>query len=133
MRKISASFLFMITQKTFLFISILLISSLQSEAKSADPCKPEKTSLCKTANTPFLMMECLKQNSSGLSGECKEELESLQSSMKEKMDLCSDDRSRLCKWVIPGQGRIIKCLKEQETKLSDGCKKVLADFYERMK
>ncbi|PKA17294.1 hypothetical protein [Leptospira haakeii] len=72
----------MITQRKFLFISILLLSSIQSEAKSADPCKLEKTSLCTEANTPFLMMECLKQDTSRLSDECKKVLADFYERMK---------------------------------------------------
>lgn len=35
---------------------------------------------------------------------------------------CSKDREALCAGVEPGEGRILKCLKENEAKLSPECK-----------
>ena len=35
---------------------------------------------------------------------------------------CKDDIAKLCQGVQPGEGRIIKCLQQNESQLSPGCK-----------
>ena len=40
-------------------------------------------------------------------------------------EACWDDVSRLCAGVRPGGGRIIKCLKDHESELSEPCKAAL--------
>ncbi len=44
---------------------------------------------------------------------------------------CADDVSKFCKDVQPGQGQIIKCMKEHENELSAGCKAQLAEMREK--
>jgi hypothetical protein len=44
---------------------------------------------------------------------------------------CADDAAKFCKDVQPGQGRIIKCMKEHENELSTGCKQHLAQVAKR--
>lgn len=46
---------------------------------------------------------------------------------------CKDDVAKFCKDVQPGEGRIIKCMKEHENELSPGCKANLAEMKEKMK
>jgi hypothetical protein len=46
---------------------------------------------------------------------------------------CTDDVSRLCKDVQPGQGRIIKCMKEHEKELSPGCKAQMTQVKEKVR
>ncbi len=41
---------------------------------------------------------------------------------------CADDVSKFCKDVQPGQGRIIKCMKEHENELSAECKAQLTEM-----
>jgi hypothetical protein len=42
--------------------------------------------------------------------------------VKAAMSACEGDRSKLCGTVIPGGGRIIKCLASQEDKVTPACK-----------
>ena len=46
---------------------------------------------------------------------------------------CSGDVAKFCKDVQPGEGRIIKCLKEHEKELSPTCKQHVADMEKRLK
>ncbi len=45
---------------------------------------------------------------------------------------CADDVQKFCKDVKPGGGRIIRCLEEHRSELSDGCKKQLEADKTRM-
>ncbi|MDR3497843.1 MAG: cysteine rich repeat-containing protein [Parvibaculum sp.] len=44
---------------------------------------------------------------------------------------CKPDYERYCKSVEPGGGRIIKCLMQNESSLSQPCKEALADAKEK--
>ena len=46
---------------------------------------------------------------------------------------CSGDVAKFCKDVQPGEGRIIKCLKEHEKELSPACRQHVADMEKRLK
>ena len=46
---------------------------------------------------------------------------------------CSGDVAKFCKDVQPGEGRIIKCLKEHEKELSPTCKQQVAEMEKRLK
>lgn len=41
---------------------------------------------------------------------------------------CAEDVAKFCKDVQPGQGRILKCMKEHENELSAGCKEHVAQM-----
>lgn len=41
-------------------------------------------------------------------------------------EACKGDYQQLCSTVQPGGGRILKCLRDQSDKLSEGCKTALA-------
>jgi hypothetical protein len=45
----------------------------------------------------------------------------------EQRAACGDDVKKLCNGVMPGGGRILECLAKQKDKLSDACKKVVAE------
>lgn len=58
---------------------------------------------------------------------------SASSALAKKDGPCKQDREALCKDVEHGEGRIAKCFKENEAKLSEGCKSHLAEKKEKMK
>ena len=45
----------------------------------------------------------------------------------EQRAACQSDYDKFCKGTFPGGGRIIACLAKQNDKLTDACKKVVAD------
>ena len=46
----------------------------------------------------------------------------------EQRTACLGDYEKYCKGTMPGGGRIIACLAEQNDKLAPACKKVVADY-----
>lgn len=46
---------------------------------------------------------------------------------------CAEDAKKLCQGVEPGEGRIVRCMKEHESELSPACKDNIANFKERAK
>jgi hypothetical protein len=49
------------------------------------------------------------------------------------LQLCTDDAKTLCKGVRPGGGRLQMCLKKNEAKLSEPCKKTVASVDTQVK
>lgn len=45
--------------------------------------------------------------------------------LKRMKSACETDASRFCKGVIPGGGRIIKCLREHEPELAPNCREAI--------
>jgi hypothetical protein len=43
---------------------------------------------------------------------------------------CAADAAKLCKGVVPGEGRVAKCMKEHEKELSPSCKASISGYKE---
>ena len=73
--------------------------------------------------------DCLKENEANLSQACRDELaqardrrEHMRQRMREFEQACRGDAEQYCADVQPGGGRLLRCLKQNEAKLSAGCK-----------
>jgi hypothetical protein len=73
--------------------------------------------------------KCLKDNESKFSAGCREQIKAKKSRMKERRHemraTCEADVKRLCPNVQPGDGRIMMCLREYKSELSEGCASTL--------
>ncbi|PJZ83972.1 cysteine rich repeat-containing protein [Leptospira harrisiae] len=113
------------------FILFLLLSfqiSLFAESKPIyEICKPEIATYCLGVKpTKARILQCLKERGKNLSEECTKAENILSETMKEKSQgFCKDDVSEYCRWIIPGGGRILKCLFQNEASISTKCKDVL--------
>jgi hypothetical protein len=67
------------------------------------------------------LLNCLKSHETELSVSCKGKIDELRGIIKEFEQACSGDITRFCKEIQPGDGRIIKCLKERDKELSPQC------------
>jgi hypothetical protein len=74
------------------------------------------------------MAMCLKQNKNQLTPACQTEVAEL-AKRHEKFakvrKTCELDRSRFCKEVRPGSGRVLSCLKANQAKASNTCQRDL--------
>jgi hypothetical protein len=101
------------------FFAILMLS-WQVSAKG--PCFQDREKFCAGIEKgEGRIMKCLKENESSLSAECKSHREKMKQARKEVKAACEDDVESLCSNVEPGQGRIMRCMKENQEKLSAGC------------
>ena len=92
-------------------------------AEQGLPCSEDIAKYCKDV-TPCegRIIDCLKENKSKLSDECKGKIEESQKRLEDAMRGCAADVEKFCKDVKPGGGRISKCLREHECELSSECK-----------
>lgn len=69
--------------------------------------------------------KCLKEHEKDLSEPCRKHVADVQTKAQGMHEACWDDVTRLCSDVQAGRGRILKCLKDHESGLSEPCKAAL--------
>jgi hypothetical protein len=93
-------------------------------------CRAELKQLCGAIEPGSgRIKKCLKENESKLSTGCRQQFQEKKGRMKEQMkarrhelrEACEADVQRLCGNVQRGEGRIVNCLKEHKTELSESC------------
>lgn len=113
---------------SFFFFSTLLFSpSIMAESVFLQECNKEQATFCAgIPNIKAKISQCLLENSDKLSDECKLQLKKYADQARStSAGACKVDVGEHCRWVIPGGGRILKCLFKHEDKLSDSCRKAL--------
>jgi hypothetical protein len=68
------------------------------------------------------VFQCLQSQTDKLSPGCKSEMEQMKARMEAEKDACKPDVEKFCAGVEAGGGRIMQCLKQHQSELSDACK-----------
>ena len=104
-------------------LCMVLMNGMPANAQAKNPCADDAAKFCKDVKPGGgRLAKCLKQHESELSPECKASHEKAKARAKEAHEACADDVQKLCKDVKPGEGRIIKCLKDNSKNLSPECR-----------
>lgn len=104
----------------FSFVSLIAYAQ-EMEGKGA--CRADAEKFCKDVQPGHgNIARCMKQYEADLSPACKERIAEGKEKAKEFVQACKTDAEKFCKGVAPGQGRILRCLKENEAQLSPDCK-----------
>jgi len=98
-----------------------------------EACKADVETHCKDVQPgQGRIVGCLRKNEASLSASCREQIakmdeqrEHMHARMQQISDACKADAKQYCPDVRPGGGRVTRCLKENETKLSVECKAAL--------
>jgi hypothetical protein len=91
-----------------------------------DVCKADVQKFCKDVQPGGgKVAKCLAQHDADLSAPCKEGIAKMRERVKVVTAACQADMQQLCKGVEPGGGRIAHCLKENDSKLSQGCRSAI--------
>jgi Golgi apparatus protein 1 len=101
-----------------------------------DACRADVERLCKNVQPGGgRVAQCLKDNEASVSAECKEHMAKMREHMHQRMkafdEACKGDVEQYCKDVQPGQGRMVRCLRDNEAKLSASCKEQLSQMDEQ--
>jgi hypothetical protein len=64
----------------------------------------------------------MKQHEAEFSPACKEQIDMDREKAQEFIKACKPDAEKICKGVAQGKGRIYRCLKANESRLSPDCR-----------
>jgi hypothetical protein len=99
----------------------VLLASAALPARAEDPCAAEAARICSRARGEVAVLGCLRGHEKELTPACRAELSGLLEIAQEYGKDCEADAKRLCGDTPPGEGRILRCLKDQESFLSQSC------------
>ncbi len=101
------------------------IATFREEAQA---CQADVQRLCPNAKPGKERQECMRQHKDEVSNECKQFVAGLierHEETRQAMRACRGDAQKFCKGVQPGEGRIVACLKQHQSDLSQGCANAL--------
>jgi Cysteine rich repeat len=99
------------------------VAFAQAPQESGGACKADVERLCPGAQPGHgRVMRCLRDKEDQVSAECKAHIEEMRQRFQAAAEACKPDVEKFCQDVQPGGGRIIQCLRQHETELSDACK-----------
>ncbi|MBA2403711.1 MAG: hypothetical protein H0V66_02985 [Bdellovibrionales bacterium] len=93
--------------------------------EKANPCYMDLRKHCKVGLTAADQHRCLGLNEKELSNSCRQFRIVESDKIKKMVDLCENDRLKLCPKAPFQNGMILKCLKENILKVTPACKALL--------
>lgn len=106
--------------------AILLAAS--ANVRGDDSCSTEVARLCPKSRGDLLLLSCLRSHETEIARACKGDADALLATEREIAAECEGDASRLCIGVTPGGGRIVACLRDNESVLSQSCQSAFNDW-----
>jgi len=118
-------FLFSRRSALFIIVSlfcVVLYSGSRAYAEESLLCADDIAKFCKEIKPGGgRILNCLKAHEAELSAACQGKISELQGIIKDCEQACAGDIAQFCKDVQPGEGRIVKCLRERDKELSPSC------------
>ena len=127
---------------TMLAVLLFVVPSAASDKlvqSVLDGCDKELKTYCKDV-TPGQgrLLACLYAHGDKLSGQCEYalydaavQLERAVAALSYLVNECRDDLETLCSGVPAGQGRLLKCLEDNNAKVSSRCNQALKDVVKK--
>jgi len=104
-------------------LCMVLLHGIPANAQAKNACAEDVAKFCKDVqHGGGRLANCLKAHESELSPACKASRDQVKAKAKEAHEACADDVEKLCKDVKPGEGRIVRCLKDNSDRLSNECR-----------
>jgi hypothetical protein len=95
-------------------------------------CKDDIARFCKDVKPGGgRLSTCLKAHASELSAACRESVAAAKAKLQGAHEACADDVHKFCAEVNPGAGRVLRCLRENQTGLSPECRERLGSAGKR--
>lgn len=119
--------------KTVVLLFSLITFSVASTIVTAEekfqyrdgPCQSDIKNLCGQVEPgKGGIARCLKEHENEISAECSHRIKDANQKLIEAKEACREDAEKYCKDIQPGDGEIVRCLKEHEASLSAKCRNV---------
>jgi hypothetical protein len=113
--------------------SLLVALLFAGSARAEDACKADVERLC--AGIPpggGRLSACLKANEAQLSPGCKAQRAAVSQTVKEIGAACEDDIQNLCPDVKPGQGNVLRCLRQNLFSVTPRCAELVRGAQEKV-
>ena len=118
--------------RTMARVTWVALLTLGSARAGDDACRADVEKLCAgIAPGGGRIAACLKANPAQVSPGCKAELASVARKVKEVGEACEDDIQSICPDVKPGQGAVLRCLRDNLFSVSPGCRDVVKGAQEK--
>jgi hypothetical protein len=115
-------------------LGLVLLHGTGAFAQAAGACAGDVEKFCQGVQQgEGRIAKCMAQHREELSPGCKARLDEAAKQLKGVQKACEDDIIAFCEGVKPGGGRIAKCLKANESKLSPQCKASAAKAKKEMR
>ena len=130
---------YLFSRKGTLFITVsllflILYSGAYAYAQESLICADDIDKFCKGIRPGGgRLLNCLKSHETDLTESCRGKISELQGIVKSAEEACSGDISQFCREIQPGEGRILKCLREHDKELSTACSAKLETISKRFK
>lgn len=87
------------------------------------PCNEDIAKYCGDVQPGEVRIaRCISENKDNLSVECREAITQVRQDAEAIFVSCHEDQNKFCADVEPGQGRIMRCMREHREQLSDQCR-----------
>ena len=105
--------------------SAALAQQAPSSSPPARPCAADVARLCPNAQGRQAVHACLQQNAEQVSTECKARIDQARQKFEAAREACKDDVATFCSNVQPGGHRVVACLRQHTSELSQACQAVI--------
>jgi hypothetical protein len=103
----------------------LLLSTAPALALATDPCAADAQRLCSRARGDTAVLGCLRGQLTAVAPACRDQLDELLGIAQEYGQDCEADARRLCGETTPGQGRVLACLRDNQSRVSQSCQEAI--------
>ena len=87
------------------------------------PCMDELEKFCKEVRPgEGRIIKCLQEHDRELSSVCRDKVRSILKRLEDAKQACAPDIGKFCADVVPGGGRLIKCLTPHFEELTPACR-----------
>jgi hypothetical protein len=87
------------------------------------PCMDELEKFCKEVRPgEGRIIKCLQEHDRELSSVCRDKVRSVMKKLEEAKQACAPDIGKFCADVVPGEGRLIKCMSPHFEELTPACR-----------
>ena len=78
------------------------------------------------------ILKCLQEHDRDLSAGCRDKFQSVLKRLEEAKQACAPDIARFCADVVPGGGRLLRCLEPHAEELTPACQEKAAPILKKV-